>query len=655
MAGVPTESSGFMPTIKCSSCAQLVEISAMGEHICTGDGGAGAGGDDTFMPLGKSVHDKIGVIPPVDTAMASELLPPVLFPAGLELNRTDDTTNPDRSYSRQPLTPLSFSSGSRSVSPRTPGARPSISRADDYFAPTIANDEPPPPRRPGAYGGFADVDSDSAYGATSPKKPGLNLLTRIDDIAAGPYASDNLYSPVDSRMPASPARSTYQDYERPGTSASNAGFGGMAPPRMSKKNGYGGFGPPKRDDQETDAFGGPYRAKTLADRASETDRSEPPYRAPSAPGPRPERLRDTSRPPPPRRSVVRAKNPSINLDAEFGSGNPYHSPSVSVSSRGSSQPSGPSSNTSPARSTKSRRKPSDTSAFDNLMNDIQSSMDELQPRAVAPGRGPPSPELSQPPSSNQRYDPAVRGREPPSPPPSRRGPDRSDPAVQGGRRPDSTSKPKASRGKCKRCNDMITGKSISSADGRLTGRYHKACFVCTTCYEPFQTAEFYVHEDRPYCKYHYHKMNASLCGSCQDGIEGQYLEDESTKKFHVDCFRCGDCKMVLRDGYFEVDGRAYCEKDAWRRLQPQSYRRSPSMSSQRSFGSRSNLAPPGSGRPGSRSRPGIPSGGPPHRPGMSMGGGGGRSGAPMPNGYSGLAPPQPMPKMEKRRTRLGMM
>lgn len=45
----------------------------MGDHICTGDGGGG-GGDDTFMPLGKSVHDKIGVIPPVDTAMASKLL-----------------------------------------------------------------------------------------------------------------------------------------------------------------------------------------------------------------------------------------------------------------------------------------------------------------------------------------------------------------------------------------------------------------------------------------------------------------------------------------------------------------------------------------------------------------------------------------------------
>lgn len=78
----------------------------MGDHICggagagaaagaapapappaTGGGGLGMGNllpsaksiqerlggvVDTFLPVGKSVHDKIGAIPPVDTAIASE-------------------------------------------------------------------------------------------------------------------------------------------------------------------------------------------------------------------------------------------------------------------------------------------------------------------------------------------------------------------------------------------------------------------------------------------------------------------------------------------------------------------------------------------------------------------------------------------------------
>lgn len=92
-----------MPAIKCSNCGRDVEISMMGDHICAGaapgappvpapvpaasGGGLGmanllptaksiqerlGGVVDTFMPIGKSVHDKIGAIPPVDTAIASE-------------------------------------------------------------------------------------------------------------------------------------------------------------------------------------------------------------------------------------------------------------------------------------------------------------------------------------------------------------------------------------------------------------------------------------------------------------------------------------------------------------------------------------------------------------------------------------------------------
>lgn len=656
----------------------------MGDHICGGAGGGGAGGAansiDAFAPLYKGIHDKISV-PPVDTAMASA------SGASLTSSSLQPTNNhhTDRSYSRQPLTPLSFSSGSRSVSPRTPGARPSIGRADDYFAPSIANEDqnPSQSRRSGGYGGFGDTDLYPGYAPASPQKKAPSLLTRMDDIAPGPFGSGQSASPPRGRFGGSPPRRSNDEVERPGTSASSGsnGAGSMAPPRVPRKNGYGGFGPPQRGDQDMDSFDGPNRSNTFP-RPSED--LEQPLRTPSAPGPRPDRYDRyrnpstdmsvrmgpvTTRAPPPRTSLVRpptsgGKAPSINLAEEFGDMNPYHSPSVSVSSslsQGSSQPSYPSSSTSPARSTASARKPSNTSGFDNLMNDIQASMDELGPRDLNQLDASTS---GQAPTSEERYDPAIQGGRDPSPPSSRwdQG-GRSDPAIQGGLRTGSSPLPlgqarvppprrdptvRGSRGNCKGCGDAIVGKSISSADGRLSGRYHKACFVCTDCREPFQTAEFYVHEDQPFCKRHYHQVNGSVCGSCRDGIEGQYLEDESTKKYHVQCFRCGDCNVILRDGYFDVDGRAYCEKDAFRRLQPQSYRRSPSMSSQRSYGS-SNLAPPG--RPGMR---GPPPGGPPYRPGMPMGNG--RLGPPMGGGPGrGLAPMAPMPRMEKRRTRLGMM
>ncbi|GAD93704.1 LIM domain protein [Paecilomyces variotii No. 5] len=89
-------------------------------------------------------------------------------------------------------------------------------------------------------------------------------------------------------------------------------------------------------------------------------------------------------------------------------------------------------------------------------------------------------------------------------------------------------RPVAPRKRCRGCEQIITGKSVSSADGRLTGRYHKTCFVCYTCRAPFQTADFYVLDDRPYCAQHYHELNGSLCAACNTGIEGQYLETNET-------------------------------------------------------------------------------------------------------------------------------
>jgi hypothetical protein len=125
---------------------------------------------------------------------------------------------------------------------------------------------------------------------------------------------------------------------------------------------------------------------------------------------------------------------------------------------------------------------------------------------------------------------------------------------------------------CRGCNKTIEGKSVKAADGRLTGRWHKQCFTCRTCEQPFATADFYVIDNQPYCEHHYHEANGSLCAGCHHGIEGQYLETTSSadsnggpptdKKFHPRCFTCVDCKLVLSDDYFEIKGRVYCERHA---------------------------------------------------------------------------------------------
>ncbi|KAK1754535.1 hypothetical protein QBC47DRAFT_219822 [Echria macrotheca] len=725
MAGMPRESA-FMPTVKCSTCGNQVEISMMGEHLCSG-----APASDPVPPMpAPSIFDRFA-LPSLPFGISATTdkqprLPPKV-----------DTSAANRSYMgpQGQLTPVSLSSGSRSVSPKTPNGRP-VGRSDDYFTPQIANDSPPPDqlRRPGGYGGFGDDGFENPMYSANPPRKQPNLLERMNSIAPGPLNS--------GRRPSAPARSGSFNDERPGTSASNlsSSFDSAGSvPRAPRKNGYGGFGPPPKgqDDPGQERLGMPNRSETFP---RPSDATEPPVRTPSAPsGARPERFRrpstsqerppltsersrrpsrgpDTSRPPPPRISTIPTPAvPSINLAAEFGIGNPYHTPSVSTSSSSSGyspadrRPSQASSRSSPPRSVASRagRNPSDTSSFDSLMADLQSTMTEGGTKALPPSplqpppadksvRGLPLP-TNRPPPPERGYDPRIdpaiqnpRTRRPVSPlspsldttrdeqtyqggpagrlspgfgpPPSPRwtSPDRnrgrsgsqssnrdaarsqsrarptermrSQSRPQEPARERSQSRPRPgtaappSRGDCKACGLAITGKSISSADGRLTGRYHKACFVCSDCKEPFSSSTFYVLDDRPYCEMDYHRLNGSLCGSCGNGIEGQYLEDESTKKHHVGCFRCGDCGMALKDGYFEVGGKAYCEKDAWRRVQqpwpngPPSARRPP--------------GPSGLG-------PGLPGG-----PRM-----GGSFGLPAGNRLGS----GPRPRMEKRMTRLGMM
>ena len=127
------------------------------------------------------------------------------------------------------------------------------------------------------------------------------------------------------------------------------------------------------------------------------------------------------------------------------------------------------------------------------------------------------------------------------------------------------------KGQCRGCSKIIAAgqKSVSSADGRLTGRYHKECFTCTTCHSAFATADFYVLKDQPYCAQHYHALNESLCGSCGRGIEGQYLEatrsqTKGPEKFHTKCLTCVMCRVVLKHDYFAHHGRFFCERDIHR-------------------------------------------------------------------------------------------
>lgn len=276
----------------------------------------------------------------------------------------------------------------------------------------------------------------------------------------------------------------------------------------------------------------------------------------------------------------------------FEQNNPYHTPTESTSSNesfGSGVKSGSSRSSPPLNDSPQRSKGrSDNSRVENLFNGFQFDVDNgpsLEEPSTArddPRNGPLKPRPPIAPANIPQPSPAPPKEAPVSYGTPTISPDeyfvssfalqsnhlRVAPAPPSQQRQPPPRRPTTgNKGNCRGCGELIRGKSVSSADGRLTGRYHKQCFVCKTCQAPFQTADFYVMDNHPYCARHYHELNNSLCTKCDRGIEGQYLETEQRLKFHPHCFSCQECHRILRDDYFEWNGRTLCEQHAFRAAQ----------------------------------------------------------------------------------------
>lgn len=113
--------------------------------------------------------------------------------------------------------------------------------------------------------------------------------------------------------------------------------------------------------------------------------------------------------------------------------------------------------------------------------------------------------------------------------------------------------------KCRRCNLPVEREAVSASDGKLEGKWHVKCFGCHTCYKPFPDKSFYVFENAPYCRRHYHKLNNSLCRTCDEPIEGPCVQTIEGWRYHPSCFVCFDCQTPLTNIYYSFDNKQYCE------------------------------------------------------------------------------------------------
>jgi hypothetical protein len=89
---------------------------------------------------------------------------------------------------------------------------------------------------------------------------------------------------------------------------------------------------------------------------------------------------------------------------------------------------------------------------------------------------------------------------------------------------------------------------------------------CFECRKQFNNSEsFYQGKDnQPNCENCYIKLNSKPCSGCSDPIKPgtSFLKFEE-KKFHFECFLCGECKRRIgsdnKDFYMDTNNKKYCE------------------------------------------------------------------------------------------------
>ncbi|XP_030595676.1 actin-binding LIM protein 3 isoform X4 [Archocentrus centrarchus] len=122
--------------------------------------------------------------------------------------------------------------------------------------------------------------------------------------------------------------------------------------------------------------------------------------------------------------------------------------------------------------------------------------------------------------------------------------------------------------RCDRCDTFITGEVVSA----LGRTYHPKCFVCSVCSKPFPIGDRVTFSGKDcvcqQCSHTLVKSNEPIkihgpshCAGCRAEIkQGQSLL-ALDKQWHVSCFRCRTCNMVLTGEYISKDGVPYCEAD----------------------------------------------------------------------------------------------
>jgi len=111
---------------------------------------------------------------------------------------------------------------------------------------------------------------------------------------------------------------------------------------------------------------------------------------------------------------------------------------------------------------------------------------------------------------------------------------------------------------CGRCKKTINGNYVQAAN-----RYWcEAHFQCEQCRKKITSDSHRIHDKQPYCEDCFSKITDYTCRRCEKPIDHRELVQSMGLSFHVGCFICcmGDNKQGSDQKYFELDKKTYCQK-----------------------------------------------------------------------------------------------
>lgn len=129
--------------------------------------------------------------------------------------------------------------------------------------------------------------------------------------------------------------------------------------------------------------------------------------------------------------------------------------------------------------------------------------------------------------------------------------------------------------KCSMCSKPITDRML-----RATGKpYHPACFNCVVCGKNLDGVAFTIDSTgQIHCIEDFHRKFAPRCCVCNEPIMPRPGKEETIRivaldrSFHIDCYRCEDCGMLLSSesegrGCYPLDDHILCKSCNARRVQ----------------------------------------------------------------------------------------